>query len=128
MEVSYLLQRMETYRGLAILTTNLSSGLDAAFLRRLRFILRFPFPDSGERAEIWRRAFPADTPTDGLDPVRLASLQVAGGAIRNIALGAAFHAAEAGAPVSMAHVLAATLDEAEKQERPLMPAEVDGWT
>jgi hypothetical protein len=126
-EVSYLLQRMESYRGLAILTTNLPDALDAAFLRRLRFIVRFPFPDAGQRAEIWRRAFPPETPTDGIDPVRLASLEIAGGGIRNIALGAAFHAADAGAPVGMAHILAATLDESEKLQRPLMPNEVDGW-
>ena len=65
-EVSYLLQRMENYRGLAILTTNLKSALDTAFLRRLRFIVQFPFPDSVQRAEIWRRVFPPATPTEDL--------------------------------------------------------------
>src|SRR5262249_34401143 len=54
-EVSYLLQRMETYRGLAILTTNLKDAIDTAFLRRLRFVVHFPFPDTAGRAEIWRR-------------------------------------------------------------------------
>jgi hypothetical protein len=127
-EVSYLLQRMESYGGLAILTTNLADGLDPAFLRRLRFVVRFPFPDADQRAELWRKAFPRRTPTVGLDPARLATLQATGGNIRNIALGAAYHAAEAGSPVSMAHVLAAALDESEKQERPLTPAEVLGWT
>jgi len=127
-EVSYLLQRMESYGGLAILTTNLADALDQAFLRRLRFVVRFPFPDADQRAELWRKAFPRPTPTVGLDPGRLATLQVTGGNIRNIALGAAYRAAEAGSPVSMAHVLAATLDEYEKQERPLTPAEVQGWT
>ncbi len=58
-EVSYLLQRMEAYRGLAILTTNLKSALDPAFLRRIRFVVQFPFPDAAQRAEIWRRVFPA---------------------------------------------------------------------
>ena len=66
-EVSYLLQRMEAYRGLAILTTNLKSALDPAFLRRIRFVVQFPFPDAPHRAEIWRRIFPASTPTEGLD-------------------------------------------------------------
>lgn len=127
-EVSYLLQRMESYGGLAILTTNLAEALDPAFLRRLRFVVRFPFPDAGQRAELWRKAFPLPTPTVGLDPARLSTLQVTGGNIRNIALGAAYHAAEAGSPVGMTHVLAATLDEYEKQERPLTPAEVQGWT
>jgi hypothetical protein len=80
-EVSYLLQRMETYRGLAILTTNLKSALDAAFLRRIRFIVHFPFPDPAQRAEIWKRVFPAATPTSGLDAQRLAQLNVTGGSI-----------------------------------------------
>ena len=66
-EVSYLLQRMEAYRGLAILTTNMKEALDPAFLRRLRFVVQFPFPDQAHRAEIWRRIFPAKTPTDELD-------------------------------------------------------------
>src|SRR5204862_5706096 len=54
-EVSYLLQRMEAYRGLAVLTTNLKNSLDTAFLRRLRFVVTFPFPDPAQRAAIWRR-------------------------------------------------------------------------
>src|SRR5439155_1757441 len=54
-EVSYLLQQMESYRGLAILTTNMKDALDTAFLRRIRFVVQFPFPDTAERLEIWRR-------------------------------------------------------------------------
>jgi ATPase family protein associated with various cellular activities (AAA)/winged helix domain-containing protein len=127
-EVSYLLQRMETYRGLAILTTNLKSALDSAFLRRLRFVVQFPFPDAAGRAEIWRRIFPAELPTEGLDPLRLARLAVAGGTIRNIALSAAFLAADAGEPVQMSHVLLAARTEYAKLERPLTDAEVAGWT
>jgi SpoVK/Ycf46/Vps4 family AAA+-type ATPase len=126
-EVSYLLQRMETYRGLAILTTNLKNALDPAFLRRLRFVVTFPFPDAAERAEIWRRAFPARTPTERLDQARLARLNIAGGNIRNIALHAAFLAADAGQPVGMAHVLRAARGEYVKLEKTLTEAEVDGW-
>jgi len=126
-EVSYLLQRMEQYRGLAILTTNLKEALDQAFLRRIRFVVQFPFPDATQRAAIWRRAFPAGAPTEGLDAGRLARLSVAGGNIRNIALGAAFLAAEAGEPVRMAHLLEAARGECAKLERPLAPAEVAGW-
>ena len=70
-EVSYLLQRMEAYRGLAILTTNMKSALDPAFMRRIRFVVQFPFPDAAQRAEIWQRVFPEATPTDGLDAARL---------------------------------------------------------
>jgi hypothetical protein len=126
-EVSYLLQRMESYRGLAILTTNRKSAIDQAFLRRIRFIVEFPFPDAQERAEIWRRIFPQATPTEGLRIDRLARLNAAGGNIRNIAMGAAFLAADAGEPVRMAHVLAATRLEFAKIEKPLSDGEVAGW-
>jgi SpoVK/Ycf46/Vps4 family AAA+-type ATPase len=126
-EISYLLQRMESYRGLAILTTNMRDALDAAFLRRIRFIVQFPFPDAGQRAEIWRGIFPAETPTDGLDLLKLAQLNVAGGNIRNIAMNAAFLAADAGEPVRMAHVLSAARSEYSKLEKPLTGMEVRGW-
>jgi hypothetical protein len=126
-EVSYLLQRMEAYRGLAILTTNMKKALDTAFMRRIRFAVHFPFPDAGARAEIWQRIFPTATPTAGLDPEKLARLNVAGGNIRNIALNAAFLAADADEPVGMAHLLAAARSEYAKLEKPLTDAEIGGW-
>jgi SpoVK/Ycf46/Vps4 family AAA+-type ATPase len=126
-EVSYLLQRMEAYRGLSVLTTNLKTSIDQAFLRRIRFVVQFPFPDTATRAEIWRRVFPKNTPTEGLDAQKLAQLNVAGGNIRNIALNAAFLAAHAGEAVMMKHVLQATKSEYIKSERPLTDAEVKGW-
>ncbi|HZF09070.1 MAG TPA: ATP-binding protein [Thermoanaerobaculia bacterium] len=126
-EVSYLLQRMEAYRGLAILTTNLKDALDTAFLRRLRFVVHFPFPDAVQRAEIWRRIFPRQTPTEALDADKLGRLSVAGGNIRNIALAAAFLAADDGTPVRMGHLLRAARGEFAKLERPLPDAETRGW-
>lgn len=126
-EVSYLLQRMETYRGLAILTTNRKEALDAAFLRRIRFVVDFPFPEAAQRAEIWRRVFPRQTPTEGLRIDRLARLNAAGGHIRNIALGAAFLAADAEEPVRMNHLLLAARYEFAKLEKPLTEAEITGW-
>jgi hypothetical protein len=126
-EVSYLLQRMESYQGLAILTTNLKSSLDQAFQRRLRFIVTFPFPDAEQREAIWQRIFPTETPTQGLDAKRLAQFNVAGGNIRNIALNAAFIAAEAGKPVRMDHMLEAARLESQKIERPLAESETRGW-
>jgi SpoVK/Ycf46/Vps4 family AAA+-type ATPase len=126
-EVGYLLQRMEAYSGLAILTTNQRGALDPAFLRRIRFIVEFPFPDATQRASIWRRTFPARTPTAGLAYERLARLYVAGGTIRNIALNAAFLAADAGDPVGMAHLLRAARAECAKIEKPLGEGEVAGW-
>ena len=127
MEVAYLLQRMESYPGLSILTTNLKNAIDQAFLRRIRFIVQFPFPDANQRAEIWRRVFPKNTPTEGLDEWKLARLNVAGGNIRNIALNAAFIAAQAGQIVQMQHLLQAAKSEYTKMERPLTDVEVKGW-
>jgi hypothetical protein len=127
-EISYLLQRIEAYRGLAILATNLKGNLDQAFLRRLRFIVSFPFPDAAERQRIWRRIFPPAAPLKDLDFARLAQLNLAGGSIRNIALNAAFQAAADGEGVSMARVKAAAQSEYAKLEKPLTDAETKGWT
>lgn len=126
-EVSYLLSRMEAYRGLSILTTNQKNALDTAFMRRIRFCIDFQFPDENERREIWKRAFPAGTPTEGLDPDKLARLNVAGGNIRNIAMSAAFLAADAGESVQMKHLVAAAGRECAKIERPLSEFEIGGW-
>jgi len=127
LEVSYLLQRMETYRGLAILTTNQKSALDPAFQRRLRFIVQFPFPNQELREQIWRRVFPKGAPLAALDYAKLAQLNVAGGSIRNIALNAAFLAAEAQEPIGMAHLLRAARSEGAKRERAFSELETRGW-
>jgi AAA+ superfamily predicted ATPase len=126
-EVSYLLQRMESYRGLAILTTNMRQGIDQAFLRRIRFSVAFPFPDAAHRAAIWRGVFPEATRTQGLDYDRLAHLRLAGGSIRNIALNAAFLAAETDGPVRMRHLRQAAQAEYAKLERRLTPTEAEAW-
>jgi hypothetical protein len=116
-EVAYLLQRIEAYRGLAVLTTNLKSALDRAFLRRIRFLLTFPFPDAAAREQIWRRQFPAEAPVDDIDYAALARLNIAGGNIRSIALGAAFKAADAGAPIDQVMLIDAAREEFAKLER-----------
>ena len=126
-EVSYLLQRMEAYRGLAILTTNMRSALDKAFLRRLRFVVSFAFPDAAQRADIWRRVFPPDMPRHELDYTKLARLNIPGGNIRNIALCAAFRAAHDDQPVQMHHLAQAARSEYAKLERPLTQTELQGW-
>jgi ATPase family associated with various cellular activities (AAA) len=126
-EVSYLLQRMESFQGLAILTSNFKSSLDKAFQRRLRFTVDFPFPDAPQREAIWARIFPGETPTRGLNHRLLAQLNMAGGNIRNIALNAAFLAAASDSPVEMEHLLQATRQEAIKIERPLSDMEIRGW-
>lgn len=126
-EVSYLLQRMESYRGLAILTTNLRGALDGAFLRRIRFIVSFPFPDTELRARIWSHIFPDETPTRELDFNKLARLNVTGGNIRNIAINAAFLAADLGEPVTMTHLLRTARSECLKIEKQTTAAELGGW-
>jgi hypothetical protein len=126
-EVGYLLQRMENFQGLAILTTNLKSSLDKSFQRRLRFTVDFPFPDAAQREAIWQRVFPARTPLKNVDPKLLAQLNMTGGNIRNIALNSAFLAAEAHGSVAMEHLLQAARLEAVKIERPLSDAETRGW-
>jgi vesicle-fusing ATPase len=124
LEVAYLLQRMESYRGLAILTTNLRSNLDRAFVRRLRFIMQFPFPDEEQRAEIWRKAFPPQTPLENVEPESLAKLTIPGGSIWSIALSAAFAAAEAGTAITPAHLVQAARTEYAKNDRSLTMTEM----
>ena len=126
-EVSYLLQRMESYGGLAILTTNFRKAIDDAFLRRIQFVVEFPFPDEKMRARIWAGIFPEGVPTRGLEPTRLAQLSVPGGNIQSIARNAAYLAADAGSPVTMALILEAARLEAEKLGRGLTPRELAGW-
>ncbi len=126
-ETSYLLQRMESYRGLAILTTNMRSALDPAFLRRIRFVVNFPFPDAEHRAAIWRGAFPSCMPSADVDWDRLAQLNVAGGQIRNIALGAAFLAADRNEAVGMRHLVESAHAEYAKTERAPSDGELRGW-
>ena len=118
-EVAYLLQRMESYAGLAILATNMKTTLDSAFLRRLRFIVNFPFPSPADRRRIWQRIFPPGVVRRDLDYDRLAQLDLAGGAILNVALNAAFLAAARGSQeVTMPLVLQAARDELVKLQKP----------
>ena len=127
LEVSYLLQRLETYRGLAILTSNLPANIDGGFVRRLRYRVAFPFPDTAARQAIWRRVFPPRAPTAELDVAVLARLSVSGASIASIALGAAVLAADEGGPIGMGHVRRAAASEYAKLDRQLTPVELAGW-
>jgi hypothetical protein len=122
-EINYLLQRMESYRGLAILATNMKASMDTAFLRRLRFIVNFPFPGPAERLAMWQKVFPPDTPRGDLDFARLARLNLTGGSIHNVALNAAFLAAQAGTPVTTRLILDAARTEFRKLDKPINEAE-----
>lgn len=124
-EVSYLLQRMESYDGLAILTTNMRQNLDPAFLRRLRFIVDFPRPDADARECIWRQCLPSESHV--LDDAAFRQLarkiDLTGGHIRQITLRAAFMAAAAGAQIGLEHIAHAARAEFAKLGMP--PVEID---
>jgi SpoVK/Ycf46/Vps4 family AAA+-type ATPase len=122
-EVNYLLQRIEAYRGLAILASNAKAALDTAFVRRLRFIVDFPHPSPADRRRIWERAFTAKTPLEALDLDRLARLNATGGTIHSASLGAAFAATAAGGSVTMPRVLASLKAEYRKLNRPISEAD-----
>ena len=126
-EIGYLLQRIEEYRGLAVLTTNLKDSLDTAFLRRIRFVINFAYPDETNRKNIWQKMFPEDTPINGLDYKKLAKLSVTGGNIKNIAMNAAFIAADSDEPVNMQHILSSAKTEYLKIERKLSSVEIKNW-
>ncbi len=114
-EIAYLLQRMEQYDGLAVLATNLRHHLDEAFTRRLQVAVDFPFPDVAERLQIWRACLPPRAPlAPDVDLQALARHRLAGGNIRNVALGAAYLAAAQQVPIGAAHFAEATRREHQK--------------
>jgi hypothetical protein len=117
-EINYLLQRIESYRGLAILATNLKAHLDTAFTRRLRFIVNFPHPEAVQRREIWAKVFPPEANVAVLDLDRLSRFDITGGTIRNIALNAAFRAAGTREQIiTMPLILEAARTEFRKMDR-----------
>jgi hypothetical protein len=115
-EISYLLQKIEQYEGVAILATNLRAHIDEAFTRRLAFTVHFPFPDDAARRVLWERVWPAGVPMAAdVDLDAMASrFQLSGGNIKNVALAAAFLAASNGGRVTMDHLLLATRREYQK--------------
>lgn len=122
-EVNYLLQRLESFGGLAILATNMKGALDGAFLRRLRFVIHFPFPGAAERRAIWASVFPTQAAVGALDFDRLARLPLTGGSIQGIALNAAFMAAKAGVEIGMPLLLDAVRGEYRKLDKPINEAD-----
>ena len=124
-EVAYLLQRMERFDGLAILTTNLRSNVDEAFVRRLDAIVDFPMPEEEHRRKLWARNLGPELPTtDDIDLDFLAHrFKISGGNIRNVCVTAAYLAADAGRPVGMADLVRATEREYRKLGRLMVEAE-----
>ncbi|MBE0430669.1 MAG: hypothetical protein IBX67_02465, partial [Dehalococcoidia bacterium] len=115
-EMAYLLQKMDEYEGMVILATNLRKNMDDAFARRMHFAVEFPFPEETDRYRIWQSIFPTEAPlADGLDLRFLArQFRITGGNIKNIALAAAFLAAQDGGRVTMENLMRATKREYQK--------------
>jgi SpoVK/Ycf46/Vps4 family AAA+-type ATPase len=115
-ETAYLLQKMEEYQGITVLATNLLGNIDEAFLRRINYIIKFPFPDAEYREKIWQSMFPPEAPlSEDMDFKYVAAkFEIAGGNIKNVAVSAAFLAAEAGSPIRMRHILHSLRHELQK--------------
>ncbi|MEJ8546926.1 AAA family ATPase [Brevibacillus borstelensis] len=122
METAYLLQKMEEYDGISILATNLLQNFDEAFMRRMTYVIKFPFPDPEYREKIWRCQFPPDTPqSSDIDfPFLAAKLHIAGGGIKNVVLSAAFLAAAEETAVGMRHLIIAARHELRKTGKLLL--------
>ena len=132
-ETNYLLQRLESFRGLAILATNLKCNLDGAFLRRLRYVVNFPLPDRQERLLMWQRFFPSQAPVAELDYAQLADLPLTGGNIHTIAMNAAFAGTNDAGRIEMQHLLKAAQVECIKLKKPtslhqFQLRESESWT
>ena len=128
-EVGYLLQRMEEFRGMTILATNMSENMDKAFMRRLHFIVVFRAPDGNEREIIWQNAFPSGAPlADDIDYDFLGQkLKITGANIKNIALAAGFFAAETDEPIGMSHIMRATMREYKKESKPFLKEDLSPY-
>ena len=118
LESAYLLQRLEAFDGIALLTTNLRANIDDAFTRRLDTVVDFPFPDAGQRLALWRHSLAHVPCEDGIDPGRCArDFELAGGSIRSAVVTAAYAAAGRGEPVTGADLLAGARREYRKAGR-----------
>lgn len=120
-QVSYILQRIEDYDGVVLLATNLKKNIDEAFMRRMRYVVEFQLPGEAQREELWRACLPETVPSSGVDFGYLARrFELAGGAIKNIALNAAFLAAEEDGPVTMRHILDSLRNENLKRGKTML--------
>jgi hypothetical protein len=126
-EVAYLLQKMEGYPGAVILATNFRRNIDDAFVRRLDFVIDFPFPEPEDRRRIWERVLPDEAPkAEDIDLGFLSErFKLSGGAIRNCSLAAAFQAADDDGPISMRHLVRAVAQEYGKQGRLTLEADFE---
>ncbi|MDR6881098.1 ATP-binding protein [Bacillus sp. 3255] len=128
-ETAYLLQKMEEYQGITVLATNLLNNIDEAFLRRINYVIKFPFPDSEYREKIWQSMFPPSAPlSDDVDFKYLAQrYEIAGGNIKNVVLSSAFLAAEANEPIRMNHIIKSIRHELQKSGKILARQEWEDY-
>jgi len=124
-ETSYLLQKMEEYEGITILASNFRQNMDNAFLRRINFIVEFPFPDKSLRKILWQKIFPENAPVDpGIDYGFLSEkMEMTGGSIKNMALAAAYMASAQSEPIEMTHIIKAARREYQKLGKPFIVSE-----
>ena len=117
LETSYLLQKMEEYNGITVMTTNFSENIDKAFFRRINYVVHFAFPDASARQEIWSKMYPKETPlSNDIDFKFLAQhFELSGGSIKNVAVTSAFMAAANSKKVKMEHIIKALEYEIKKQ-------------
>lgn len=128
-EIGYLLQKMEEFEGVVILATNLSKNIDDAFLRRIQIAVEFPFPDESHRKLIWMRMFPEESPlSKDIDYKFLSEkIKLAGGNIKNMAVAAAFYAAENSGEINMHHIMHAARREYQKIGKPFLKSDFDPY-
>ena len=128
-EIGYLLQKMEEFDGVVILATNLSKNIDDAFLRRIQIAVEFPFPDESHRKLIWTRMFPDESPlSKDIDYKFLSEkIKLAGGNIKNMAVAAAFYAAENSGEINMHHIMHAARREYQKIGKPFLKSDFDPY-
>jgi SpoVK/Ycf46/Vps4 family AAA+-type ATPase len=128
-ETGYLLQKMEEYEGIVILATNLSKNIDGAFLRRMRYVIDFPFPAKEQRKQIWKGIFPYEAPIAMEVDYEFVSekLNLSGGNIKNIALTAAFYAAEDSCEIGMCQIMRAARREYTKMGKPFLKEDFEPY-
>jgi len=125
-EIDYLLQKLEEHREIVILASNLAQNVDAAFARRMHFRVEFEFPDKKNRLEIWEKVFPKKAPLDkNVDFEFISKFEMTGGNIKNIALDAAFMAAEEKSNILIKHLISATKKEFQKIGKPVIKSDFD---
>ena len=122
-EVSYILQRIESFDGIVILATNHIGNIDPAFMRRMKYVIKFQLPDRDERLRLWQGSFPAECPAQGIDFDYLAEqFEFSGSSIKNAVLSAAFLAAQEDQPIQMRHLISGVKNEYVKMDKPVFPS------